>query len=128
MSDSQRAGRAILAAYIALTLLVSVGVVAMYVAHRGSDRLPAQVTRVALTGGLCYALYRGSRAAKWVSVALFAVGGAMALPGVTSDDPAAAALMGGMAALYSSFAAVLIGSRSVNDFLARQRGVDPTGQ
>jgi hypothetical protein len=67
-------------------------------------------------------LYSGGQWAKWISVVLFTLGGAMALPVLFRDAIWYMILMGGgMAALYLSFAWLLVWSRSIHAFLEYQR-------
>ncbi len=123
MSSRERVGQLLVLAYSALVLLVSAGVIGLYVATRGPDRLPAQAVRFLITAALCVWLYRGSLAARRVMACLLGGAGLVALLGVSGGDPVATALTGGMAAVYLSFAVVVVASPSVAAFLARQRDI-----
>lgn len=125
MSERAQKGQIILLVYLVLVLLASVGVIAFYVSSRGTDRLPAQLIRFVLTVVLCIFLFRGSRIAKSISVVLFAIGGSLALNGVFQGSPLTVALSVGLAALYLSFAWMLLWSGSVNAFLEHQQGEVP---
>jgi peptidoglycan/LPS O-acetylase OafA/YrhL len=116
-----RNGRTIVLVFIILILLVSVGVIGLYVSAFGTTRLPAQIVRFLLTAALCFWLYQGSMAAKWIMVILLGLGGLLALANVSSDNPVAFAFGAGLATVYLSFAVVMVASSSVNAFLAHQR-------
>lgn len=119
--ESQRTGRALLFTCIGLTLVLSVGVIVFYLANRGTDRLPAQLVRLALTGVLCFFLYRGSEIARWLSVVLFTLGGALAAPGLLQESVPGMIVTGVMAAVYLAVAGVLLWSRRVHAFMDHQR-------
>jgi peptidoglycan/LPS O-acetylase OafA/YrhL len=122
MTQKARRGKIILLVYIALVLLTSAGLVALYVFSKGKEQAPARVARLALTALLCFYLFKGSKVAKFLSVVLFTLGGALALPLVLQGTLPAVAGGGGLAALYLSFASVLLWSESVNAFMSHQRG------
>lgn len=121
MNEHERSGRAILLVCLFLVLLVSIGVTALYVSIRGDERLPSQIVRFALTMLLCFYLYRGHVAAKWIAVILFCLAGGMATTQIWSDSPLVVFFGGVMALFYLSVAWLLLWSRRVNAFLDYQR-------
>jgi hypothetical protein len=123
MTAEERKGQTIILSFIALILLISLGVITMYVSARGTERLPAQIVRFVLTAALSFGVYQGSVTAKWILVVLMMLGGAMGLGAAFGGNPAALVFGVGLAAVYLSFAIVLIASPSVNAFLSYQRGV-----
>lgn len=113
--------------FIALILLVSLGVTALYASTFGTKNMGSQIVRFVLTVGLCYWLYSGSKAAKWITVALMMTAGVFSLGALLTIAATAitSPIFIGMAAIYLSFSAVLILSSSVNAFLGFQRGEPP---
>lgn len=114
-------GRRILLTYITLVLLISLNILLLYLDSRGTEGLPARLVRLQLTVILCYFLYRGSKFAKWIAVVLFTLGGAMAAPFIIDNSLEVSIISGILAAIYLSFAWVLIWSERVNEFLDQQR-------
>lgn len=73
-APSPAAGRRYVLAAVAILLLFELGVTGAYVVLLGTGRLPQQAVRFLLLVGLCYALLRRQRWARWVTVALLLLG------------------------------------------------------
>jgi hypothetical protein len=121
MSGEQETGRLIVLVHIALVVGISIGLIAWSLAVRAPERLPAQIVRFALTVALCFWLYWGSARAKsiaFVLCGLTGLGSVLALVGTirTGAGPVQFSIFGAMAAVYLSFAFVLIASPSVEAF------------
>ena len=118
---------------IAATFLVAVSLatVAVHLVRLGPARLPQQVVRLLLTAGLAYALLQGRRWARWLTVALCAVGFAgvivplgriafRTLPVLPS------LVLLGLALGYGIVARGLLYSESVRGFFAASRPPSPS--
>jgi ABC-type glycerol-3-phosphate transport system permease component len=110
---------------IAATFLLAVSIVgvAYYVYRSGTARLPQQIVRVLLTAGLAYALVRGRRWARWLTVAIVILTFALVVPAVARsafrEMPALESI--GLLALVVGYGIVgrgLLWSRSVRAFFA----------
>ena len=66
-------GRRIVLAIIAVVLMICVSLILLRWASHGLQRLPVQLVRLGTTGLLCLFLYRGSGAARWITVVLFSI-------------------------------------------------------
>ena len=121
-TPEQKAGRRILLAFLALLLLVPAGNIGLSVAARNPKHLPQQVFSFVLAVALFAWLYRGSAAARSITILLAGLGGLLTLTALGSENPVVTALAGGMSLLYLSFAAVLLKSAAVKAFLDYQRG------
>jgi hypothetical protein len=113
---------------IAATFLVAVSLVTIvfYVWRLGPGKLPVQLVRLALTGGLAYALARGQAWARWVTVALVVLTFVALLPPVARDlfrtTPVLESV--GMLSVFIGYGIVgrgLLYSRSVRVFFAARR-------
>lgn len=123
MSESVRQGCRIVIGYIAAILAMDLGVTAVYLVVIGSQKLPTQVARFVITAALCFWLYRGSTIAKWIIIVLLGSAGMLGLFLALTTASAIAMLLGlSLAAVCLSFAGALLASRSVQAFLAHQRG------
>jgi hypothetical protein len=91
----------------------------------GPRKLPEQLIRFALTIWLCYSIYQGSQAARWIAIVLFAIGGVglivlvVRLKEMDMFDAISAGVQG---ATYLVFAGSLLGSAKVIAFMNSQRG------
>jgi hypothetical protein len=122
MTENQQRGRRALAAYITAVLLLEI-IVIVFASTRGLEYLPSRVVRFALAGALYLWLYQGSNIARAISFLLCGLAGVQAvlLALFKSLDIVTLAVMGSMALLYLSFAAVLVASPAVRAFLDHQR-------
>jgi hypothetical protein len=73
-ADQVAQGRTYVRIAAAALVLTSVATIALYVARAGTGRLPQQAVRLALTVGLAFALTRGQRWARWVTLVLLFLG------------------------------------------------------
>jgi hypothetical protein len=73
-------GRTYVRIAAAALVLTSVLTVLAYAVRLGTHQLPQQVVRIALTAGLGYALTRGQRWARWVTVLLLLAGMFVVVP------------------------------------------------
>lgn len=129
--DSNRAlvdqGRIYVRFAAAAFVLTSVVVVLVYVARLGTDKLPVQLCRIALTAGLGYALTRGRSWARWLTVLLLLSGMFVVVPVITdrsaySGDQLVGTLI--MLALFVAYGIIgrgLLYSESVRAFFAAHR-------
>jgi len=126
MTAEEIRGRGILTTYLAL-LVVSDALISLLSIGPGTRGWLPRAIRLALTICLCSALYRGNIYAKLLAIVLMGLGGVVGIiaivgVGATARDGVAALPLLGLVALFLSFVVVLISSRSVNAFLAYQRG------
>ena len=125
MTPRQRRGQSIVLFHIVLVLLISVTVITEYVARRGTDRVLPQVTRLTLTALLCLWVYRGSVAARVITVVLLGFAGLYAgflIVTIGGNFSAGKLVLYTMAGVYLSFAWILLMSDSVARFFEYQRG------
>jgi hypothetical protein len=110
---------------IAAVFLVAVSLVGIgyYIARLGTGKLPQQAVRLLLTAGLAYALVRGKRWARWITVLLTVLTFVVVLPTVARsvfrDIPALESV--GLLALLVGYGVIgrgLLYSRSVRAFFA----------
>ncbi len=94
-----------------------------YVVYISPVKLPQQVVRFALTIGLMYWLWRGSPAARWVTIVLLGSGGVLASLVVMSDRAPMVFRMvhAMMVATYVPFAAELALPTAVREAQRRLR-------
>jgi hypothetical protein len=116
---------------IAATFLLAVGIagVAFHLYRSGTAGLPQQVVRVLLTAGLAYALVRGRRWARWLTVALVILTFVLVVPAVARsafrEIPAPESI--GLLTLVVGYGVVgrgLLWSRSVRAFFAARNRRD----
>ncbi len=128
MTDPQQArveaGRLIVIFFCVIVMLISAATIILYNVRVGSDRLFSQSVRLALTLGLCVAIYRGAMWARAIGIALFLIGGVwFSWAGYSKDYAALSSrlIMAGYGAAYLLFAGALMFSRSVDVFMKHQR-------
>lgn len=126
MTAEQIRGRALLTTFLTLIIL-SDAFTGMLSIGAGMAGSLSRAIRLCLTICLFSALYRGNIYAKLLSIVLMGLGGVWGIVlivnvGATSGNLLAALLLLGLTALFLSFVVVLVWSRSVNAFLAYQRG------
>jgi hypothetical protein len=110
----------IAAAFLVAVSLVGIG---YYIARLGTGKLPQQAVRLLLTAGLAYALVRGKRWARWITVLLTVLTFVVVLPTVARsvfrDIPALESV--GLLALLVGYGVIgrgLLYSRSIRAFFA----------
>jgi hypothetical protein len=123
MTPSQQRGRTLLLSYFAAVVGLSVLVTALYVSNRGMEHLPVRAVRIGLTVALCAWLYSGNRAARILSIVLYGIAGYLSASALFSvgDNFWASIFLEITTACYISFAAVLMLSSSIEDFMKYQR-------
>jgi hypothetical protein len=120
VTPEEKNGRTIVLVIIAGSLLLSAIIIGAYCIVLGTSRLPIQLVRFALTIGLMWWLYRGSPAAKWITVVCFGLAGAVGIVSLLFDARPAAVVIK-LGALYLFFAWTLVTSANANAFLNYQR-------
>lgn len=123
-SQDIKAGREIVFRLSIAVVCISALTILQYNLILGTHKLPQQIVRFGLTIWLCYAIYRGSQPARWIGIALFAIGGvvfALLLLKMKNLDILDGMTVGLNAATYLVFAGSLFGSGKVIAFLNHQR-------
>lgn len=118
------AGRRIVHNIAALIVLISAIVISGYVGAIGTDRLPTQLVRFALTVALAYALRTGRSGARWLTIVLMGLAG---IVGLLTTLVSGAWLMAIPSALYAGSALMLLAHRDVVAFYASHAELDLDG-
>ncbi len=123
LDESPARGRRRLTTYTLLVITISAVTITAYVVYIGPGKLPQQVVRFALTIGLMYWLWRGSTAARWVTIVLLGSGGVLASLIMMSDRaPMVFRVVHAlMTATYVPFAAELVLPTAVREAQRRLR-------
>jgi hypothetical protein len=116
VTPEETKGRTIVLVIIVGTLLLSAIIIGAYCTVLGTSRLPVQLVRFVLTAGLMGWLYRGSAAAKWITVVCCGLAGTAGIVSLLFDSRPAAVVVK-LGTLYLSFAWTLVTSTSANAFL-----------
>ena len=118
MNPIEERGRWLLAAIIGVTLTSDAVVIFLTVARRGLLASGGSLPRWFITAALRYAVWRGYRWARWLTVVLL---GTACLLVVSAVLRSAHPLLVGMAIQFGVTAGLLALSRSISAFLAFQR-------
>ena len=108
-------------------LLTSILTVVAYVIRLGTGQLPVQLVRIVLTAGLGYALIRGKRWARWLTVLLMLAGMYLVVPAFWVDGAFQSPKLPGTLLLLGLFVAYgvigrgLLYSESVRAFFRAHR-------
>lgn len=118
-------GRIVVVCVIVFVIGFSILTILLFNLLSGSQRLPAQIVRFALTVGLAVCLYKGQSWARYVMAVLFGIAAAMSLFSLPAMISNAHPIMLGyfivMIAGYAASAISLIAVPSVGKFLEHQR-------
>ena len=111
-------GKKQLIAVIAIVIGVGIVVSVLHTVIIGPQKLLAHIARLCITVTLCYCLYQGHAWARWLSVGLFGLGGALSLLSGIRRPSAFMLLMG---TAYLICVLILTFSQSLSAFLQEQR-------
>ncbi|MCY1054071.1 hypothetical protein [Nannocystis sp. SCPEA4] len=132
MRASAARGRRQVIGVINTCMTFHVATIVLFVSVRGGERLPQQIVRTLVTAGLCYALYRGARWARWTTAVLYAPAGALGLFLLATDHGTVNSMtlfQFAMATSFLSCAVVLVLSRDVAAYFRGDAVVpSPPGQ
>ena len=120
-----RTGRVIVICVIALSIGFSLMTIVLYNALSGTQRLPVQLVRFALTVGLAVCLYKGQLWARYVMAVLFSIAvvfSVFVIPAMINNaNPLLLAYFAAMTVAYLASAIALIAFPSVGRFMEHQR-------
>jgi hypothetical protein len=120
LANVQR-GRIVTIGLIVTTLAMSALTIYFYVSVKGTDKLSSQIIRFALTSWLMWGLYRGSSAARWITIVLFCLGGFLGLSTILLQNRAASFVGVKMGMTYLTLAGILLTSSDVEAFRLSQQ-------
>ncbi len=107
---------------VALSIfLMSIATIDMYVSVNGTDKLPTQIVRLALTGWMCWHIAAGSNLARRIGIVLTLAAGTMAVHAIVDGGPIQSWLVLLYPTLYLTCGSMLLFSKSVKAYVAAQR-------
>ena len=110
---------------IAILLLgAEVLTLVFYLSRVGADRLPVQLGRLALTGALCFALYRGQRWAWWTLLVLgllAVLAGVLMVLAILGDGRGSAFLVATLVLAQLAVLRILIWDRALREYVDDSR-------
>ncbi len=124
MTSEERRGQFILSGLISVLILLSLYTIGQYVLALGTQKLTIQTIRFVITCILCYFLYFGNSAAKWITVVLTTVNGFLGLLFAVVFVGLGVNFFVVLSVAYLMVAGTLMFSPAVNRFLEHQCG-DP---